>query len=54
MTATDVDVLRSRAESWLAQDPDPATRAELAEVLAGLPGTAAELADRFAVPRYRR
>jgi phosphomannomutase len=55
MAATGTDVidlpaLRERAEAWLAEDPDPLTRAELAEVLEGLPATAADLADRFAGP----
>src|ERR1051325_2618562 len=44
------DELRSLAETWLADDPDPATRAELTRLIAGLPGTAAELRDRFAGP----
>lgn len=30
------DELRQRAETWLAEDPDPATRAELAALLAAL------------------
>ncbi|WFE33682.1 phospho-sugar mutase [Micromonospora sp. WMMD975] len=47
---TDLDDLRVRAERWLADDPDPADRDELRAVLDGLPGTAAELADRFAGP----
>ncbi|GAA3738561.1 phospho-sugar mutase [Micromonospora maritima] len=47
---TDLDDLRARAESWLADDPDPADRNELRAVLDGLPGTAGELADRFAGP----
>ncbi|MFI6130463.1 phospho-sugar mutase [Micromonospora sp. NPDC051141] len=47
---TDLDDLRGRAERWLADDPDPADRDELRAVLDGLPGTAAELADRFAGP----
>ncbi|SCG51617.1 phospho-sugar mutase [Micromonospora humi] len=47
---TDLDDLRARAERWLADDPDPADRAELRAVLDGLPGTAADLADRFAGP----
>ncbi|MEV4004012.1 phospho-sugar mutase [Actinomadura sp. NPDC049753] len=37
--------LRARAEEWLAQDPDPATRAELRAILDA--GDAAALADRF-------
>lgn len=39
------------AESWIAQDPDPETRAELATLVegarAGDPAASAELADRF-------
>ncbi|MGH3738045.1 MAG: phospho-sugar mutase [Micromonosporaceae bacterium] len=42
--------LRARAEAWLADDPDPTTRDELRAVLDGLPGTEADLADRFAGP----
>ncbi len=38
------------AEAWLADDPDPDSRAELSRLIAGLPGTAAELRDRFAGP----
>ncbi|RCV48075.1 phosphomannomutase [Marinitenerispora sediminis] len=37
--------LRERARAWLAQDPDPGTRAELAALLEA--GDDAELADRF-------
>ncbi|MFC7527949.1 phospho-sugar mutase [Actinoplanes sp. GCM10030250] len=49
--APDVDIdLEARAEAWLADDPDPASRAELRELIDGLPGTAAELRDRFAGP----
>jgi phosphomannomutase len=44
----DTDALRRQAEDWLADDPDPATRAELAGLLDGLPASADELADRFA------
>jgi phosphomannomutase len=47
---TDVDELRVRAQAWLSDDPDPAGRDELRRLIAGLPGTAAELADRFAGP----
>ncbi|MEU4790324.1 phospho-sugar mutase [Micromonospora tulbaghiae] len=47
---TDLDDLRVRAERWLGDDPDPADRDELRAVLDGLPGTAADLADRFAGP----
>src|SRR4051794_31389822 len=46
----DIDDLRSRAELWLADDPDPVSRAELRSVIDRLPGTAAELADRLAGP----
>ncbi|MDG4833347.1 phospho-sugar mutase [Solwaraspora sp. WMMD1047] len=44
----DLDELRARAERWLADDPDPASRTELQNLLDGLPGSRAELADRFA------
>ncbi|MDG4822801.1 phospho-sugar mutase [Asanoa sp. WMMD1127] len=47
---TELDDLAARARAWLADDPDDASRAELARVLDGLPGTAADLADRFAGP----
>ncbi|RIV39431.1 phospho-sugar mutase [Micromonospora radicis] len=47
---TDLDTIRERAERWLADDPDPADRAELRAVLDQLPGSAAELAGRFAGP----
>jgi phosphomannomutase len=40
--------LRARAEAWIDDDPDPAGRDELRAVLDALPGSAAELADRFA------
>ncbi|MGW2616718.1 phospho-sugar mutase [Streptomyces sp. NPDC001500] len=39
------DDLLSRARSWLAEDPDPQTRAELARLIEA--GDVAELADRF-------
>jgi phosphomannomutase len=45
----DID-LRATAEAWLADDPDPASRAELRELIDGLPATAGELRDRFAGP----
>nr|WP_202886663.1 phospho-sugar mutase [Kribbella sandramycini] len=38
--------MRSAAEAWLSEDPDPDTRAELTALLAA--GDTAELADRFA------
>jgi phosphomannomutase len=52
MTAnpSEPDDLRDRARAWLADDPDPATRDELQGLLDRLPGSAAELADRFAGP----
>ncbi len=43
-----MDALHSRAEQWLADDPDPASRAELRAVIDGLPETATDLLDRFA------
>ncbi|MEO3922806.1 phospho-sugar mutase [Micromonosporaceae bacterium B7E4] len=42
--------LRARAQAWLDDDPDPATRDELRGVLDRLPASGAELADRFAGP----
>ncbi|MEU2612707.1 phospho-sugar mutase [Micromonospora sp. NPDC007271] len=47
---TDLDELREQARRWLDDDPDPASRDELSAVLGGLPGSAPELADRFAGP----
>jgi len=44
------DDLRRLAETWLADDPDPAARDEILELLARLPDSADELADRFAGP----
>ncbi|MFE9658809.1 phospho-sugar mutase [Streptomyces sp. NPDC005955] len=46
------DELITRARTWLAEDPDPETRDELADLLARLdgpdaPAALAELADRF-------
>jgi phosphomannomutase len=46
--STDLEELRAQAEAWLADDPDPVTQAELRSVLDRLPGSAADLADRFA------
>ncbi|MEV6527045.1 phospho-sugar mutase [Longispora sp. NPDC051575] len=46
----DVERLRAQAEEWLADDPDLITSSELSRLLAGLPGTAADLADRFSGP----
>ncbi|MEH1014124.1 phospho-sugar mutase [Micromonospora sp. CPCC 206060] len=49
-TDHDIDNLRDRAQRWLDDDPDPATRDELRELLDRLPGSATELTDRFAGP----
>jgi len=46
----EIDALRERAELWLADDPDPATRAELRAVIDALPESAPDLADRLAGP----
>ncbi|MBX7269175.1 phospho-sugar mutase [Micromonospora sp. Llam7] len=48
--STDLDTIRERAQRWLADDPDPASRAELRAVLDRLPASAPELTDRFAGP----
>src|SRR6266536_2203819 len=48
--STRLEALRAQARAWLADDPDDSDRAELAAVVAALPGSAAELADRFAGP----
>ncbi|MEV0646825.1 phospho-sugar mutase [Phytomonospora sp. NPDC050363] len=40
--------LSAAAQSWIADDPDPATAKELRRVLDELPDSAADLADRFA------
>ncbi|MDA8289897.1 MAG: phospho-sugar mutase [Actinomycetota bacterium] len=42
------DALRAKVEAWMAEDPDPATRAELAALVAV--GDRAELEARFAQP----
>jgi phosphomannomutase len=42
--------LSERIEAWIADDPDPAARVELQELLDRWPETEAELADRFAGP----
>ncbi|WP_408896425.1 phospho-sugar mutase [Nocardioides sp. R1-1] len=51
MTTPDTDVLLARAQSWLAQDPDPQTRDELVRVIASVEAgdadARADLADRF-------
>jgi len=44
------DTLPDRVSAWLAEDPDPAARAELQRLLDRWPESAAELADRFAGP----
>jgi phosphomannomutase len=44
----EIDELARRAQSWVRDDPDPATRAELTAVLDRLPDSEADLADRFA------
>ncbi|MDT5026153.1 MAG: phosphomannomutase [Micromonosporaceae bacterium] len=46
----DIEELRARAQVWLADDPDPDSRAELRAVIEALPGSAADLTDRFAGP----
>ncbi|MFB9312588.1 phospho-sugar mutase [Nocardioides plantarum] len=45
----DVDVLLQRARAWMAEDPDPQTRAELETVVADVTagGPTDDLADRF-------
>lgn len=48
MTVNDAALLRTAAQAWLAEDPDPDTRAELQELLDSGPAADAELADRFA------
>ncbi|KAB2811858.1 phospho-sugar mutase [Pimelobacter simplex] len=51
MTTPDVDVLITRARSWLAEDPDEQTRSELTGIIeaaeAGDADAGADLADRF-------
>lgn len=49
-TGHEVAALRHRTEAWIADDPDAFSRAELRGVLAGLPATLGDLADRFAGP----
>jgi phosphomannomutase len=46
----ELNALVARAEQWLADDPDPTSQSELRAVLDELPGSEAELADRFAGP----
>ncbi|THV31930.1 phospho-sugar mutase [Glycomyces paridis] len=45
---TNLDALRATALRWITDDPDKAARDELYRLLDALPGTAEELADRFA------
>jgi phosphomannomutase len=47
-SADELEALRPAVEQWIAADPDPVTRAELAALLAA--GDAQELGDRFAAP----
>src|SRR4051812_42019806 len=42
--------LVDEARRWVADDPDPVTRDELAALLSATPPQAEELADRFAGP----
>ena len=44
--ATEAEELVARARAWLAEDPDPATRAEVEQLLAA--GDEDALAERFA------
>jgi phosphomannomutase len=44
----DLADLRARAQRWIADDPDPATRAELHALLAKPDPASTDLADRFA------
>jgi phosphomannomutase len=46
----DLDALRAQAQHWIDDDPDASSRDELRALLARLPDSAAELADRFAGP----
>ncbi|GAB3080399.1 phospho-sugar mutase [Nocardioides zeae] len=51
MSTADTSTLIASARDWMAEDPDPRTRAELADVLAGVEAgdaaALADLADRF-------
>src|SRR5687768_13042732 len=42
--------LAARAQAWIDDDPDPTSQAELRELLTALPGSQAELQDRFSGP----
>lgn len=48
MTVNDAALTRTAAQAWLAEDPDPDTRAELQRLLDAGTEADAELADRFA------
>ncbi|MFV2017197.1 phospho-sugar mutase [Micromonospora sp. LOL_023] len=48
--ASDLGALRAEVSAWLDDEPDQADHAELRRLLDELPGSAAELADRFAGP----
>ncbi|WP_433016911.1 phospho-sugar mutase [Kribbella sp. CA-294648] len=48
MTVNDAALIRTAAQAWLVEDPDPDTRAELQELLDSGPAADPELADRFA------
>lgn len=48
MRSVTEQVLNERVAAWIAEDPDPAARAELQALLDRWPDTQAELADRFA------
>ncbi|TCN44091.1 phosphomannomutase [Kribbella orskensis] len=47
MTVNDAVLTRTAAQAWLAEDPDPDTRAELQQLLDAGAEADAELADRF-------
>jgi phosphomannomutase len=48
VTVNDAVLVRTAAQAWLAEDPDPDTRAELQALLDAGAEAEAELADRFA------
>ncbi len=52
MTPSADTALLDRARAWVAEDPDPTTRAELEQIIADVEGGAddSDLADRFAAP----
>jgi phosphomannomutase len=45
-----MNTVREAALAWLADDPDPASREELAALIDALPASSRELADRFSGP----